>query len=131
MQNQKRAILASWQQVINTLKSRVRTKATENAHIDARESMNWWRNKDSDLDKELLEGCDITATPQEAVISPFQVLDMYLYLAERDECKHEGDYSASLLPFVDACNLYGDRDLKSAVLVFSLPEANSPHQTIM
>ena len=56
---------------------------------------------------------------------------MYLYLAERDECMHEGDYSPSLLLFVDACNLYGDRDLKSPVLVFSLPEAQSPHQTIM
>ena len=56
---------------------------------------------------------------------------MYLYLAERDECMHEGDYSPSLLLFVDACNGYGDRDLKSPVLVFSLPEAKSPHQTIM
>ena len=56
---------------------------------------------------------------------------MYLYLAERDECMHEGDYSPSLLLFVDACNLYVDRDLKSTVFVFSLPEAKSPHQTIM
>ena len=40
----------SWQQVINTLKSRVRTKATKNAHIEARERMNCWRNKVSDLD---------------------------------------------------------------------------------
>ena len=44
---------------------------------------------------------------------------------------HEGDYSPSLLLFVDACNFYGDRDLKSPVLVFSLPEAKGPHQTIM
>ena len=32
---------------------------------------------------------------------------------------------------MDARNLYGDRDLKSPVLVFSLPEAKSPHPTIM
>ena len=64
-------------------------------------------------------------------MSPFQVLDMYLYLAERDECMHEGDYSPSLLLFVDACNLYGDRELKSPVFVFTLPEAKSPHETIM
>ena len=131
VQNQKRARPASRQQVINTLKSRVRTKVTEKAHIEARERMNCWRNKVGDLDKELLEGCDITTTPQGAAISRFQALDMYLYLAERDECMHEGDYSPSLLLFVDACNLYGDRDLKSPVLVFSLPVATSPHQTIM
>ena len=93
--------------------------------------MNCWRNKVSDLDKELLEACDITTTPHGAAMCPFQALDMYLYLAERDECMHEGEYSPSLLLFVDACNLYGDRDLKSPVLVFSLPEANGPHQTIM
>ena len=68
--------------------------------------MNCWRNKVSDLNKELLEGCDITTTPQKVAMSPFQALDMYLYLAERDECMHEVDYSASLLLFVDACNLF-------------------------
>ena len=60
--------------------------------------MNCWRNKLSDLDKKLLEGCDIRTTPQGGAMSPFQALDMYLYLAERDECMHEGDYSPSLLP---------------------------------
>ena len=93
--------------------------------------MNCWLNNVSDLDRELLEGCDITTTPQGAAMSPFQALDMYLYLAERDEYMHDGDYSPSLLPFLDACNLYGDRDLKSPLLVFSLSEAKSPHQTIM
>ena len=131
VQNRKCARLASRQQAINTLKSRVRTKATENAHFEARERMNCWQNKVGDLDKELLDGCDITRTPQGAAISPFQALDMYFYLAERDECMHEGDYSPSLLRFVDACNLYGDCDLKSPVLVFSLPEAKSLHKTIM
>ena len=91
MQNRKRARPASRQQVINTLKSRGRIRATENAHIQAPERMNCWRNNVSDLDKELLEDCDITTTPQGAAISPFQALDMYLYLAERDECMHEGD----------------------------------------
>ena len=43
----------------------------------------------------------------------------------------EGDYSPLLLLFVDACNLYGDRVLKSPVLVFSLPDAKGPHETIM
>ena len=103
----------------------------KNTHIEARERMNCWLKKVSDLDKELLEGCDITTTPQGAAMSPFQALDMYLYLAERDECMHEGDYSPSPLLLVDACNLYGDRELKSPVLVFSLPEAKSPHQTSM
>ena len=93
--------------------------------------MNCWRYNVSDLDKEQLEGCNIMTTPQGAAISPFQALDMYSYLAERDECMHEGDYSPSLLLFLDACNLYGDRDLKSPVLVFSLPEAKGPHQFIM
>ena len=93
--------------------------------------MNCRWNKVSDLDRELLEGCDITTTPQGAAMSPFQALYMYLYLAERDECMHEGDYSPSLILFVDACTLYRDRDLESPVLVFSLPEAKSPHQTIM
>ena len=79
----------------------------------------------------MLEGCDITTTPLGAAMSPFQAPDMYSYLAERDECMHEGDYSPSPLLFVDACNLYGDRDLKSPVLVSSLPEAKSPHQKIM
>ena len=131
LQNWRGARLASRQQAINTLKSHVRTKATENAHIKAQERINCWRNRISDLDKEFLNDCDITTTPQGAAISPFQALDMYFYLAERDECMHEGDYSPSLLRFVDACNPYGYRDLKSAVLVFSLPEAKSPHQTIM
>ena len=131
VEHRKRARLASRQQVINTLKLRVRTKATENAHIEARERMNCWRNKVSDLDIELLEGCDMTTTPQGAAMSPFQALDMSLYLAERDECMNEGDYSPSLLLFVDACNPCGDRNLKSPVLVFSLPEAKSPHQTTM
>ena len=63
VQNQKHARPAIRQQVINTLKSRVRTKATENAHIEARKRMNCWRNKVSDLDKEMLEGFDITTTP--------------------------------------------------------------------
>ena len=106
-------------------------KATEIAHIEAREHMNCWRNNVSNLDKELLEGCDIRTTPEGAAISPFQALEMYLCLAEGDECMHEGDDSPSLLSFVDACNLYADRDLKSPILVFSLPEAKRPHQTIM
>ena len=80
----KRARPASQQQVINTLKSRVHTKATENAHIEAQERMNCWQNKISDLEKELLQGCDITRTPQGAAMSLFQALDMYLYLAEKD-----------------------------------------------
>ena len=129
VQIRERARPASRQEVINTIRSRVPTTATENAHIEARERMNCWQNKVGDLDKELLEGAEITTTPQEAAVSPFQALDMYLYLAERDECMHDGDYSPSLLLFVDACNLYGD--LKSPVLVFSLPEVKSLHQAIM
>ena len=93
--------------------------------------MKCWHNKVSDLDKASLEGCDIMTTPQGAAISTFPALKMYLYLAERDECMHEGDYSPSLLLFVDACNLYGDRDLKPPIMVFSLSEAKGPPQSIM
>ena len=92
VQNLKRASPASRQQVINTLKSRVRTKATKKAHIEAWVRMTCWRNKVSDLEKELLEGCDIATKPQGAATSPFQALHMYFYLAERDECMQEGDY---------------------------------------
>ena len=131
VQNWKRDRPASWQQVINTLKSGVCTNTTEIAHIEARERMNCWRNKVSDLDEEWLQGCDITTTPQGAAISPYQALDMYLYISGREECVHEGDYSPSLLLFVDACNLYGDRNLKFPILICSSPEAKRPHQTIM